>query len=55
VADQVHRVWVNFITQGDPGWARYDTASRTTALLSEAASAPDDPAGDERARWDGIR
>jgi len=55
VADQVHRVWVNFITQGDPGWARYDTASRTTALLSEAASATDDPAGDERARWDGIR
>ena len=55
VADQVHRVWVNFVTQGDPGWARYDTASRTTALLSEAASATDDPAGDERARWDGIR
>jgi para-nitrobenzyl esterase len=48
-------VWVNFITRGDPGWAPYDTASRTTALLGEATGAADDPAGDERARWDGIR
>jgi len=55
VADQVHQVWVNFITRGDPGWAPYDTASRTTTLLGEATGAADDPAGDERARWDGIR
>ena len=39
----------------DPGWAPYDTASRTTALLSETTEATDDPAGDERARWDTIR
>jgi len=24
VADLAHRVWVDFITSGDPGWARYD-------------------------------
>ena len=35
VADQAHRVWVDFITHGDPGWARYDTARRTTGLLTE--------------------
>ena len=55
VADQVHRVWVDFITRGDPGWARYDTARRTTGLLTETITAVDDPAGDERALWDGIR
>ena len=55
VADQAHRVWVNFITSGDPGWAAYDTASRTTGLLGETLHAADDPAGDERVRWDGIR
>jgi para-nitrobenzyl esterase len=55
VADQVHQVWVNFITRGDPGWARYDTASRTTGLLGEATDATGDPAGDERACWDAIR
>ena len=55
VADQAHRVWVDFITNGDPGWARYDTARRTTGLLGGTVAAADDPAGDERALWDGIR
>jgi para-nitrobenzyl esterase len=55
VADRVHRVWVDFITRGDPGWARYDTARRTTGLLAENVLAVDDPAGDERAVWEGIR
>ena len=55
VADQVHRVWVDFITRGDPGWAAYNTRRRTTALLAGEINAADDPAGDERALWDGIR
>jgi para-nitrobenzyl esterase len=55
VADRVHRVWVDFITHGDPGWAAYDTASRTTGLLTDKISPVDDPAGDERELWDGIR
>ena len=66
VADRTHRVWVDFITRGDPGWARYDVGRRTTGLLadvgrrttgllSDSVSAVDDPAGDERALWDGIR
>jgi para-nitrobenzyl esterase len=55
VADQVHQVWVNFITTGDPGWAPYDTDRRTTGLLTDTISAVDDPAGDERALWEGIR
>ncbi|WP_246115606.1 carboxylesterase/lipase family protein [Trebonia kvetii] len=55
VADRVHRVWVDFIAHGDPGWAPYDTDRRTTGLLAETVNAVDDPAGDERALWDGIR
>ena len=55
VADQAHRVWVDFITNGDPGWPRYDTARRTTGLLGDTVAAADDPAGDERALWDSIR
>ena len=55
VADQAHQVWVRFITGGDPGWAPYDLARRTTGLLTDIISAVDDPAGGERARWDGIR
>jgi len=55
VADRVHRIWVDFITRGDPGWARYDTIRRTTGLLTEDVLPADDPAGDERALWEGIR
>ena len=55
VADQVHRVWVDFITRGNPGWAPYDTTRRTTGLLTEAVTPVDDPAADERALWEGIR
>jgi len=55
VADLVHRVWVDFITRGEPGWAPYDPASRTTGLLTDDVSVVDDPAGDERAVWEGIR
>jgi para-nitrobenzyl esterase len=55
VADRVHRVWVDFIAGGDPGWAPYDCFSRTTGLLTEDVVSVDDPAGDERALWEGIR
>ena len=55
VADQVNRVWVDFITSGSPGWAAYEPGRRTTALLASALEPADDPAGDERALWDGIR
>ena len=55
VADRVHRIWVEFVSGGDPGWAPYDSAARTTGLLAESVRPVDDPAGDERALWDGIR
>jgi para-nitrobenzyl esterase len=55
VADHVHDVWVNFITSGVPGWAAYDTTHRSTALLTDNTEAVDDPNGDERVTWDGIR
>ncbi|MBV9792820.1 MAG: carboxylesterase/lipase family protein [Actinobacteria bacterium] len=54
-ADQVHKVWVDFITGGEPGWAPYDPAARTTGLLDEEVTAAGDPDGRERAVWDGIR
>jgi len=55
VADHTHKVWVDFITHGDPGWAAYDTTSRTTGLLSDHINATSDPAADERVSWNGIR
>ena len=54
VADTTHRVWVDFITTGDPGWPAYG-ARRTTGLLTETVTAVEDPSGDERVLWDGVR
>jgi carboxylesterase type B len=48
-------VWVDFITEGHPGWTPYDAAGRATALLTETLTAVDDPAGDERFCWAEIR
>ena len=55
VADRTHRAWVDFIAHGDPGWAPYDTARRTTGVLTDTVTPADDPDGRERALWDGIR
>jgi para-nitrobenzyl esterase len=55
VADTMHGVWVSFITGGAPGWSPYTTDERTTALLTDKITVVDDPSGDERALWDGIR
>lgn len=55
VADQTHQAWVDFITHGDPGWPAYNTADRTTGLLSDHIEASSDPAASERACWDQIR
>ena len=43
-------------TQKAEPWARYDTATRTTRRFgSDTPGLLEDPAGDERALWDGIR
>jgi para-nitrobenzyl esterase len=55
VADRVHRVWVDFISNGEPGWAGYDTASRSTGLLTDTITVIEDPSADERRLWQGIR
>jgi para-nitrobenzyl esterase len=43
------------VTDGDPGWPRYDESSRTTALLDEQLTVVDDPDGAEREVWTGRR
>ena len=56
VADTAHTAWVSFVTSGDPGWAPYTPATRTTGVISERGlEVVDDPDGAERALWDTIR
>jgi para-nitrobenzyl esterase len=54
LADEMHGAWVRFITEGDPGWAPYDSTTRTTRQFGAAPELIEDHAGDERALWDGV-
>lgn len=48
LADEVHRSWVRFATHGDPGWSRFDPASRTVRIFDAPESYEvADPRADE--------
>jgi para-nitrobenzyl esterase len=55
LADTVHRAWVAFISDGDPGWDRYTTADRATMVFNTESAVVKDPRGDERQLWEGLR
>jgi para-nitrobenzyl esterase len=55
LADTMHGAWVRFVTDGDPGWAPYETRRRPVQDFGEQVQVVDDPRGAERALWDGIR
>jgi para-nitrobenzyl esterase len=59
VADTMHWAWIAFARSGRPGhegipdWDPYDTTRRTTMVFDEPCEIRADPAGVERAAWDG--
>jgi para-nitrobenzyl esterase len=55
LADEVHCAWVSFITSGDPGWPCYQIDRRTVRQFGTTSATIDDPAGEERRLWEGIR
>ena len=54
-ADSTHGVWVRFIKEGNPGWAPYTSASRTTGVLTDKVTVVDDPSQSTRLTWEGVR
>jgi para-nitrobenzyl esterase len=55
LADAMHGAWVRFVTDGDPGWAPYETQRRQVQDFGEQIRVVEDPRGIERSLWDGIR
>lgn len=52
LADAMHRAWVRFAADGDPGWDRYDADARTVRVFDgEANATVRDPRGAERELW----
>jgi para-nitrobenzyl esterase len=59
LAAAMKRAWTAFATTGDPGWPAYTTGRRAVARFGSGADPGreviDDPRGDLRELWDGIR
>jgi para-nitrobenzyl esterase len=58
LAEAMHRAWVAFAATGDPGWPPYlpgRAVARFGAGSDPAVEVVDDPRGDLRELWDGIR
>ena len=55
LADEMHGAWVQFISDGDPGWPRYERSRRAVMRYDVHSEVVDDPAGTERRLWEGIR
>jgi para-nitrobenzyl esterase len=55
LATAMHEAWIRFARTGNAGWPAYDLDRRATQVF-DGIDQPvvDDPAGDERAVWDGI-
>ncbi len=49
VSDQMSEAWLAFARTGDPGWATYDAATRTTKLFDVTSSVVSDPLPEVRA------
>ena len=60
LADRTTDAWLAFAKTGDPShaglgaWPRYDAQRRATMELGASCGVLDDPAGAERALWDGV-
>jgi para-nitrobenzyl esterase len=54
LADAMHRAWVAFATDGDPGWEPYGE-TRAVRRFGTTVETVTDPRGDIRGMWEGIR
>lgn len=55
VADVMHKAWIDFIRDGDPGWPAYDPGQRITMCFNDESEVMQDPQSISRSAWEGIR
>jgi carboxylesterase type B len=61
LAATMHGAWAEFVRDGAPRharlphWPAYDPARRATMLLDDTCRVVDDPLGEERRLWEGVR
>ncbi len=51
IADLMHRAWVGFVTEGDPGWSSFTLDARPTMVFDAESAVIDDPLRLPRSLW----
>ena len=54
LADEMHSAWTEFVKTGNPGWPAYGN-QRVVRSFGVPSRTVEDPRGDLRTAWDGIR
>lgn len=54
LADDMHRAWVSFVTDGSPGWEPYEAGRRRVMIFGAASKVLSDPLRVEREAWSGV-
>jgi para-nitrobenzyl esterase len=52
IADTMHRAWIAFARDGDPGWPAYEKTRRATMRFDTVSEVVDDPEGAQRRAWE---
>ncbi len=55
LANTMHAAWVDFATNGECGWPKYNLGRRATMRFDTTSEVVDDPRSRERALWEGVR
>jgi carboxylesterase 2/para-nitrobenzyl esterase len=55
LAQTMHQAWVNFASNGDPGWPQFDLERKPTMHFDVASTIVDDPLARESKIWQGAR
>ncbi len=51
LADQMHRAWVGFVSDGDPGWPAFRLDTRPVMVFDDESTVIDDPLRLPRSLW----
>jgi para-nitrobenzyl esterase len=54
LATRMHNALVRFVSDGDPGWERYEARRRPVMVFAELSEVREDPLELERAAWDPV-
>ncbi len=55
LADAMHKAWIAFAANGDPGWPKYDRDRRATMRFDASSRIVENPRSWERQLWEGMR